>query len=114
LTGHPNRSRKPILRPHEARGLRTAVAFMTAGEADGVSEREVEASKSAASKLAEAPEQSIWLPFSRMELDVLWEAIRNGAEAILQPSSGHRPDQRKAFRDAGNRIADAGGFGPKF
>ena len=78
------------------------------------SEREVEASKSAASKLAEAPEQSIWLPFSRMELDVLWEAIRNGAEAILQPSSGHRPDQRKAFRDAGNRIADAGGFGPKF
>jgi hypothetical protein len=87
---------------------------MTAGEADGVSRHVIEAAESAFSKLCEAPEQSVWIPFSRMELGVLWDAITNGAEGVLQPSSGHRPDQRKAFRDAGNRIADAGGFGPKF
>lgn len=114
MTNHPNRSRKPILRPHEARALRTAVSFMTAGEADGVPRRTIESAETAFSKLCEAPEQSLWIPFSRMELDALWDAIGNGAEAVLQPSSSHSADQRKAFRDASNRIADAGGFGPKF
>ena len=114
MTSHPNRSRKPILRPHEARALRTAVSFMTAGEADGVPQHAVDAAQSALSKLCEAPEQSVWIPFSRLELDVLWGAIGNGAEGVLQPSSGYRPDQRKAFCAAANRIGDAGGFGPKF
>jgi hypothetical protein len=107
-------SDKPILIPQETRALRAAVGFLTAGEADGHTQQEVEAAESAFSKLSGVPPQSVWIPFSRMELDMLWMAITNGAEGVLQPSSGVRQDQRQAFRNAANRIADAGDFGPRF
>jgi hypothetical protein len=45
---------------------------------------------------------------------MLWVALENGAEAILQPSSGMRPDQRRAFRSVANRIGDAVGSRLKF
>ena len=114
MSSHSDPSRKPILRSHEMRALRTAVGFMTAGEADGVPQREVDAAESAAGKMQQAPPQSVWIAFSRLELETLWTAITNGAEGVLQSSSGMRLNQRKAFRNAANRVADAGGFGPRF
>lgn len=106
---------KQPITPSEASGLRVAVSFMTAGEADGVDDRAVDAAKAAADKLAAAPNHTIWLPFSRMELRMLWLAIDNGAEGVLQGSSGVRRDQKEAFRLAANRIADAGNIdGPRF
>lgn len=103
-----------VLFPNETRALRIAVGFMTAGEADGVHQRDVDAANSAWSKLDEAPRQSAWLPFSKGELRVIWAALTNGAEGVLQPSSGFSAKQRDAFRAAANRIADAGGLGPRF
>ena len=103
-----------MLEPSETRALCIAVGFMTAGEADGVSVNQIAAAESAQAKLDSAPRRNVWLSFSQKELGVLWDAITNGAEGVLQTSAGQRPDQRAAFREAANRIADAGKFGPRF
>jgi hypothetical protein len=104
-----------ILKANETSGLRTAVTFMTAGESDGVPDRERKAALSGADKLAQASVRAVWISLSQEEIEVLWIALGNGAEGVLQPSSGLRPDQKKAFRRAANRIREAGGLGgPSF
>jgi hypothetical protein len=106
---------KQPITSQEANGLRTAVGFMTAGEAAGVPDATVNLALEASDKLAAAPRDTIWVPFSRMELLTLWQAITNGAEGVLQPASGMRRDQKQAFRHAANRIADAGAIdAPRF
>lgn len=103
------------LTSREAAALRTAVGFMTAGEADGVPGETVSAAESAMDKLASVPAQNLWVPLSRLEIRLLWAALRNGAEGLLQPSAGYRSDERQAFRNAANRLADAAGLmSPRF
>ena len=99
-----------ILTAPEMLGLRIASNFMTAGEADGVSESERENAITAANKIGAAPARTLWVGFSRMEAEMLLVAIENGAEGVLQPSSGIRPDQKRAFAAAANRLIDAFGF----
>lgn len=104
-----------VIGPAEASALVTAVDFMNAGEADGVTKAEVEAAEKAAGKLGRAPKRAVWMPFSQQELDALWTVIQNGAEGLLQPSSGVSAVQKRAFRAAANRMADAGNIGgPRF
>jgi len=96
-----------MLSPSEACALNVAVGFMTAGEADGVPDRDVEAAKSASAKLTAAPARAVWLPFSQKELELLWLVIGNGA-----PETGNHlgmsASERRTFFEAANRIADAG------
>lgn len=100
----------PTLCPSEVRGLLTAVGFMTAGEADGVEARQITAATTAARKLGRAPALATWVPFSRQELRLLVLAVENGAEGILQSSSGFRVAERLAFRRAANRLLKASGL----
>ena len=101
-----------VLRLAEVSALRTAVGFLAAGEADGVPPSKVKLAVETAEKLAE---YGLWVGFSRLELPVLWTALENGAEGVMQPSGGFRWEQRVAFRAAANRIADAAGIsGPRF
>lgn len=95
------------LRSHETRALRSAVSFMTSGEADGVPPHEVVSAKSAFNKLCEAPPQAKWLPFSQKELELLWLEIENGAPETGN-NLGMTAAERRTFFAAANRIADAG------
>lgn len=94
----------------EIAAIREAIGFRLAGETDGLSEAAVADLQSAHAKLGAAPPRACWLPFSLKDLGLLVDALRNGAEGVLQPSAGTRPDEKKAFREAANRILDAGKF----
>ncbi len=102
-------SAQDILTFSEVGALSTAVYFMLAGPADGVHERKIRLAQSAVNKLYEAG-RSTWLAFSPAELSVLLVAISNGAEGVLQPSSGQSPGAKERFRRAANRIIDASGL----
>lgn len=99
------------IRPIEAKALMTAVDFMNAGPAEGVSQRMVKAADEAATKIGAAPDKTVWVPFSSQELHMLCVVIDNGAEGVLQSTSGTTSAQKRAFRDGANRIADTAGFG---
>jgi hypothetical protein len=98
------------LTPLEAKAIRRAVGDAAAGEMYGFSHDLCGALKSGEAKLVAAPAQAVWVPFSRQELDILLDAVSNGAEGVLQPSSGVSADRKRAFRSAANRLIDAGGF----
>ena len=66
------------------------------------------AAKSGEDKLGSLARGSVMVPFTQAEITVLWAAITNGAEGVLQPSSGHTSAQKRAFRDAANRLHSAG------
>jgi hypothetical protein len=103
-----------MLRPQHTRALMSAVGFITFDPASDMPESKVTNAIKAATIMASAPAMAEWIPFSHRELHMLWVALESGAEAILQPSSGMRPDQRRAFRSVANRIGAAVGSRLKF
>jgi hypothetical protein len=95
----------------EIDAIREAIGFRTAGEIDGLTKRQTDALASAQAKLLDdLPENTVLIPFTPAELGVLWNALRNGAEGVLQPTSGYSPGRKKSFRSAANRIWKAAGF----
>ncbi len=107
--------RNPALTAREASRVMTAIGVVLAGETDeSWHDDMVSLCQNAQEKLRTIPRRGVMIAFSTAELAVVWNAIMNGAEGVLQPSSGFSTTQKKAFRDAANRIADAGNFRPKF
>jgi hypothetical protein len=97
----------PALTSREAHALRTAVGFMNAGEADGVSQQVVDAANSALDKLCAAPAQAKWVALSQKEIELLWAVIENGAPETGN-TLGMTAGERRTLYAAANRIADAG------
>lgn len=66
------------------------------------------ACKSGEDKLRALARGSVMVPFTQAEIGLLWEALENGAEGVLQSFSGRSSAQKRAFCDAANRLRDAG------
>lgn len=72
-------------------------------------------SHDAAYRLDMVPMQGAMIGFSKLQMRLLWDAIENGAEAVLQAGSGWSSLQKAAFREAANRLREAGQIDrPKF
>lgn len=99
-----------MLRPEINEAL-SALGATLAGEHDG----DIAAAERAQKALWDVPKGGAMVAFSAKEMELLWIAIENGAEGVLQTSSGFRSGDRKAFKAAANRIAEAGKIeGPRF
>jgi hypothetical protein len=101
-----------ILKHREIREACGSLGHALAGEYPG---DDIDAAKRAHAMLADVPRGGAVIAFSAMQMQMLWQALGNGAEGVLQPSSGFRADQKAAFREAANRIKQAGNIdGPEF
>lgn len=92
-----------ILRRSHIAAARQALGFEMAGEYEG--DRAV--GESALQMLNETPRNGVMIGFSQRELRGIWHAIQIGADSVLQ-SSNVRQDEKKAFRNAVERIKRAG------
>lgn len=99
-----------IMRHAELKEARACLGFVLAGLYEESVNGDQTAAERAHAILSDVPHGGAMIAFSRKELAVIFVAIHNGAEGILQPSSGYRHDEKQAFRDAANRIREAGNF----
>jgi hypothetical protein len=97
-----------IMRRPEIREASGALGFILAGEPGESGVTDIVAAENAQQVLWDVPRGGVMVAFSIKELELLWIAIENGAEALLQSSSGLRVDQRNTFKTAANRLAEAG------
>lgn len=97
-----------ILRRAELNEVKGCLGFVLAGEYEESVGGDQTAAERAHSILSSVPVGGAMVAFTHKQLALLYDAITNGAEGILQRSSGYRPDERREFKKAANRIIEAG------
>lgn len=95
---------QPILRRAHINACRTVLHHDLAGEPLVERKTGIEALDA----FAACANGGAFVGFSRLQMRLLWDAIENGAEAVLQKSSGWSSMQKAAFREAANRLREAG------
>lgn len=90
-----------ILRRPQIKAACQALGFELAGEYEGDSK----IAHQAQAALCDVPRGGVMIGFSNKELGLLWHVLLAGVES-LQPGE-IRPDQRKTFNNAANRIKEA-------
>lgn len=113
MTNHPSRGNPGLTYP-EAAALLGVIGDIDPAHFEHASRAYEAAAKSGEAKLGALAKGSVLIPFTKAEMVLLWEAITNGAEGVLQASSGNSWSQKRVFRDAANRLAQAGNLGPRF